>query len=95
MSGTLAGAFGGTLTGVGPDVGYIGVAVAFAGGLAFLLLPGVSQRLVLRGRVARPGRWVAAHALSFLAASLLGFPIMIPTWSWSRSSLLRGAEIEG
>lgn len=76
VSGTLTGAFGGALTGVGPDVGYIGVAVAFAGGLAFLL-PGVSQWLVLRGRVARPGIWVAAHALSFLAASLFGFPIMV------------------
>jgi hypothetical protein len=77
VSGILGGAFGGALTGVGPDYGPIGVAIAFAGGIAFLILPGLLQWLVLRRQVEQAGWWVPAQAVSLLAATAVFFPAML------------------
>lgn len=77
VSGILGGAFGGALTGVGPDYGRIGVVIAYASGIATLLLPGFFQWLVLRRQVERAGGWVLAQSLSFLAAIAIAFPIML------------------
>ncbi len=77
VSGVVGGTFGGALTGVGPDYGSLGVALAFAGGVtSLLILPGLLQWLVLRRQVERAGWWVAAQALSFLTATAIAFPVM-------------------
>ena len=77
LSGILGGAFGGALTGVGPDYGRIGRVIAFAGGITFLIFPGLLQWLALRREAPRAGWWIPAQALSFLAATAVSFPAMM------------------
>jgi hypothetical protein len=76
VSGTLAGAFGGTLTGVGPDVGYIGVALASREELHSSYCQAFRNGwCCAEGWPGQRGGWQRTPA--FLAESLLGFPIMI------------------